>query len=192
MHKLLYLHGFNSSPQSHKARLLYDYMQHSGLGDRIEIPEIPPLPTDAIQVLQQHADTIAKDHELSLAGSSLGGFYATWLAEKYHCPAVLINPAVRPHELLQKYLGENSNYYTAEKWILDQSHIEYFRQLFVDEITEPERYLLLLQTGDETLDYREAVSRYSDCPAIIEQGGSHEFSGFDRYMDKILSFCKVG
>ena len=191
MNTILYLHGFNSSPESHKARVLHDYMNLSGLGDRIDIPEIPPVPAAAIELLQHHAETIIKDSGLSLAGSSLGGFYATWLAEKYNCPAVLINPAVKPHQILSKYLGENTNYYTAESWVLDETHLNQFRELTIDRLSHPHRYLLMLQTGDDTLDYREAVERYADCPAIIEQGGSHEFRGFERHLDKILEFCNV-
>ena len=191
MNKILYLHGFNSSPDSYKARALHDYMQHKGMEDRIDIPKIPPVPAAAIKLLQHHADMIIQDYALSLVGSSLGGFYATWLAEKYNCPAVLINPAVRPHELLMKYLGENKNYYTDEKWLLDREHIDQFRELYIQKITKPERYLLLLQTGDDTLDYREALQKYRGCPSLVEQGGSHEFSGFERHLDKILAFCNV-
>ncbi len=191
MHKILYLHGFNSSPGSHKARVLHAHLQDRKLEDRIDIPSIPPLPADAMEVLRKHADAITKHADLSLVGSSLGGFYATWLAEHYECPAVLINPAVRPHELLKHYLGQNTNVYTHERWMLDQSHIEQFRQLYIDRISSPQRYLLLLQTGDETLDYREAVERYKGCTCVIEEGGSHEFTGFERHLDEILSFCKV-
>lgn len=191
MNKILYLHGFNSSPDSHKARILLDYMQRKGLSDYIDIPEIPPAPADAMELLQQHADDINKQYALSLVGSSLGGFYATWLAEKYDCPAVLINPAVKPHELLKKYLGENINYYTSESWVLDETHIRQFRELYVDKLSNPQRYLLMLQTGDETLDYREAQDRYSASPSIVEQGGSHAFSDFERHLDKILDFCNV-
>jgi len=191
MNKILYLHGFNSSPDSRKARVLHDYMERTGLSDRIDIPEIPPVPADAIELLQQHAEEIIKQYTLSLVGSSLGGFYATWLAEKYNCPAVLINPAIRPHQILSKYLGENTNYYTAESWVLDEVHINQFYELYIEKISHPHRYLLMLQTGDETLDYREAVEKYAGCPSIIEQGGSHEFSGFERHLDKILEFCNV-
>ena len=148
-------------------------------------------PADAVSLLQQHADAITKDGQLALAGSSLGGFYATWLAEHYHCPAVLINPAVKPHELLEKYLGENTNYYTDERWVLDNTHIDQFRRLYIENITDPQRYFLLLQTGDQTLDYREAEQKYRGSPSLIEQGGSHEFSGFERHLDKILKFCNV-
>ena len=187
MSTILYLHGFNSSPQSHKARALHDYMDRLGLNERIVIPAIPPVPDEAIELLQHCADEISNNDELALAGSSLGGFYATWLAEKYSCPAVLINPAVKPHVLLKKYLGENRNYYTDQSWVLDESHIEQFRRLCVDTISRPQRYLLML----ETLDYREALAKYQACPSIIEQGGSHEFSDFEKHLDKILSFCHV-
>ena len=191
MNKILYLHGFNSSPESHKASALLAYMKQSGLGDRIDIPAIPAIPSEAVSLLKHHAEQILNRHDLSLVGSSLGGFYATWLAEQYNCPAVLINPAVRPHELLRKYLGENRNYYTDERWTLDESHIEQFRKLYVKTLSSPERYLLMLQTGDLTLDYRDALEKYKGCTAIVEQGGSHEFSGFESHLDKILSFCKV-
>jgi predicted esterase YcpF (UPF0227 family) len=191
MNKILYLHGFNSSPGSHKARVLLEFMRNAGLGDYIDIPEIPPVPAQAIELLQQRAEAIIKDYGLSLAGSSLGGFYATWLAEQYNCPAVLINPAVKPHEILRKYLGENTNYYTAESWVLDEVHINQFHELYIEKISHPHRYLLMLQTGDETLDYREAIEKYAACPSIIEQGGSHEFSGFERHLDKVLEFCNV-
>ena len=191
MSTILYLHGFNSSPQSYKARMLHDYMKRLGMEERIVIPAIPPVPEEAIELLQHCADDISKDDDLALAGSSLGGFYATWLAEKYSSPAVLINPAVQPHVLLKKYLGENRNYYTDQCWVLDKSHIEQFRRLTIDDITRPKRYLLMLQTGDQTLDYREALAKYKTCPSIIEQGGSHEFSDFEKHLDKILSFCHV-
>ena len=166
-------------------------MQHCGLGDHIEIPKIPVQPANAIELLQQHAEAITRHSQLSVVGSSLGGFYATWLAEKYHCPAVLINPAVKPHELLRHYLGENTNLYTAERWVLDESHIKQFRALYIDHIAQIHKYLVLLQTGDQTLDYREAKEKYAGCACIIEQGGSHEFDGFERYLDEILLFCNV-
>ena len=75
--------------------------------------------------------------------------------------------------------------------MLDYTHIEQFHELYIEKISKPQRYLLMLQTGDETLDYREALEKYADCPSIVEQGGSHEFSEFERYLDKILSFCNV-
>lgn len=217
--KLIYLHGFNSSPDSFKARVLRDYMLEKSAravddfslaktsqkitGHKItspektnpefllEIPAIPPAPVDAIEMLTRCVEVAQKKYTVALAGSSLGGFYATWLAEKYGSRAVLINPAVRPHDLLRKYLGENINYYTSERWMLDETHIEQLHKLEVEPITQPDRYLLMLQKGDEKLDYRLAVEKYSGCPSIIEEGGNHSFVEFESHIDRILDFCAV-
>ena len=192
---LVYLHGFNSSPASYKARLLHQAMcekyGEDVLDEYLCIPEIPPAPLAAIQLLMQRIESFQKQHTVALAGSSLGAFYATWLAEHYACRAVLINPAVRPHLLLEKYLGENINYYTSEHWVLDESHIEQFREFDVERITRPERYLLMIQKGDETLDYREALEKYRACPAIVEEGGNHSFVNFEQHIDRLLAFCGI-
>jgi uncharacterized protein len=191
-HDLLYLHGFKSSPQSHKARVLQHYMRDLGMSELLHIPQITPQPALAFSALCELYESLSADtRKVAVAGSSLGGFYATALAQRYGCHAVLINPAVRPAMLLQRYLGPNTNYYSPETWIFDESHIQQLRDLDVERITRPERYLLLLQTGDETLDYRDALEKYHDCPAIVEQGGSHAFDGFERHLDRILSFCNV-
>ena len=170
---------------------MQQHMKQLGIGHLIAIPEIKPVPADAIEQLQQACEEIMQDYQLALIGSSLGGFYATWLAEKYNCKAVLVNPAVNPYELLEQYLGEYTNYYTGKTWLLEKKHIEQLRQLAIDTITRPERYLLMLQTGDETLNYRLAQEKYIDCPSIIEQGGDHAFTGFERHFDRILAFCNV-
>jgi predicted esterase YcpF (UPF0227 family) len=190
-HKLLYLHGFNSSPESYKARALQAAMQEKGLEQYVEIPEIPPVPARAIEMLVDRVNHSRKSHKVAFAGSSLGGFYATWLAERFGGKAVLINPAVCPHELLEKYLGENINYYTSEHWILNESHIQQFRELDVECITQPERYLVMLQTGDETLDYRHAVEKYEGCNIEIEEGGDHAFVDFESHIDSLLRFCEI-
>jgi predicted esterase YcpF (UPF0227 family) len=187
---LLYLHGFNSSPQSFNALALREYMRERGLESQLATPAIKPCPAEAyMQLCAEYTSLAQKYDEVAVAGSSLGGFYATVLAEQYGCHAVLINPAVRPHLLLEKYLGENVNYHTDEHWQLDSAHIEQLRKLDVDNITRHERYLLMLQTGDETLDYRDAEEKYAGCPAIIEQGGDHSFAGFERHIPRLLEFC---
>jgi len=194
--KLIYLHGFNSSPDSFKARALRQHIYeklavNDDLEHLLEIPEIPPVPTDAIEMLIRRVETAQENHVVALAGSSLGGFYATWLAERYGVKAVLINPAVKPHNLLRKYLGENVNYYTSEHWMLDETHIEQLQDLDIEHISKPDRYLLMLQTGDEALDYRLALEKYSGCPSIIEEGGNHSFVGFENHIDRILDFCDI-
>lgn len=190
-HRLLYLHGFNSSPESSKARALRAYIDERGMSDQLVIPALPPVPAEAMNQLISWFEANQKEATIALAGSSLGGFYATYLAERFGCKAVLINPAVRPHLLLKKYLGDNTNYYTDENWVLDESHIEQFRALDVAEITHPGRYLVMLQTGDETLDYRQALEKYRGCPLVLEEGGDHSFAGFENHIAQILKFCDI-
>ena len=159
--------------------------------DQLIIPEIPPVPAEAMSMLVTLFEHNQKKADVAVAGSSLGGFYSTCLAERFNCKAALINPAVRPHVLLQKYLGENKNYNTAETWIFDGSHIEQLRKMDVEAITHPERYLLMLQKGDETLDYRQALDKYKDCPLVLEEDGDHSFVGFENHVEQILKFCEI-
>ena len=189
---LLYLHGFNSSPASFKALALQNYMQDAGLGSRLRIPYIKTSPAEAYMQLSAEFASLQQGFDaVAVAGSSLGGFYATMLAEQHDCRAVLINPAVRPHVLLEKYIGENVNYHTEEHWRFDASYIEQLQQLDVETITSPERYLVLLQTGDETLDYRDALEKYAGCEIILEQGGNHAFTGFEKHIPRLLAFCGI-
>ena len=170
---------------------MYAHMEQRGMLDQLIIPEIPPVPAQAMSMLKAIYEENKQLSDVAVAGASLGGFYATYLAEHYACKAVLINPAVRPHVLLKKYLGENVNYYTSEHWKLDDSHIEQLRELDTVTITQPERYLLMLQKGDEALDYRQALEKYADCPSVIEEGGDHSFAGFENHIPQILDFCGI-
>lgn len=185
---LLYLHGFNSSPQSSKAQTMLRAMRDAGLTQRLTIADIPPQPDQAADYLLQQARLVNTHATLCLCGSSLGGFYATWLAEQFSCRAVLINPAVRPHRLLEKYLGENRNYHTGEPWLFKPQHIDQLKQMFYPQLSHPEHYLVLLQTGDETLDYRDAADYYRDCQLMVEQGGNHAFEHFEQHIGPILQF----
>lgn len=189
---LIYLHGFNSSPASYKAQALLRYMRERGMEDQLSLPDIRPYPAEAYQQLLSEYTVLSKRFDaVAVAGSSLGGFYATVLAEQFGCRAVLINPAVKPHLLLEKYIGENVNYYSDAHWQLRPEHIEQLRMLDVENITLPERYWLMLQTGDETLDYRDAAAKYAGCPALIEQGGDHSFTGFEQHIPRLLEFCDI-
>ena len=159
--------------------------------DQLVIPVIPAVPAEAMTMLMALFEDNQKKGDVAVAGSSLGGFYSTCLAEHFGCKAALINPAVRPHVLLKKYLGENTNYNTAETWVLDESHIEQLRKMDIETITHPERYLLMLQKGDETLDYRQALEKYKECPLILEEDGDHSFVGFENHIEHILKFCEI-
>ncbi len=189
--KLLYLHGFNSSPQSHKAQLITQYMTSRDSMDLLICPLIPTVPEEARLFLEQLVEKTLENHQLSFAGSSLGGYYATYLAEKYSGSAVLINPSVKPYETLRAHLGENKFYFDKGCWEFTESHIQQLEYMNIKNITEAERYFVLLQTGDETLDYREAELKYKNSHCIIEQGGEHGFSGLERYIPQIMQFSQI-
>ena len=195
---IIYLHGFNSSAESFKSQLLLRHMQKAGLSKNLLIPDLFPEPEAAIKQISSLVETqIKKNNTISgnvnvcFVGSSLGGYYATGFAERYQSSAVLINPSVRPYETLAQYIGENKNYYSTESWTFDRSHIQQLLDFDVENITRPERYMVLLQTGDEVLDYNQAKQKYAQSQLIIEQGGDHSFTGFERYLDQIVSFADV-
>ena len=177
--------------------MLKQYADKISIGNNLLIPQISFKPAEAIAQLEvlvkQQLQSPA--HQTGcvpcLIGSSLGGFYATWLAEKYDCRAVLINPAVKPYELFDDYLGPNTNDFTGEDFELNRSHLNELRKIEVDKISHPDRYLLMLQTGDEVLDYNLAIEKYAAVPSIVEEGGAHEFMGFQRHIETVLAFCGI-
>ena len=182
---IVYLHGFNSSPQSHKAQVLQRYMAERGLGGEFACPALPPSARQAVRAAEGLRRT---DKPVCYVGSSLGGFYATYLVEKHGGSAVLINPAIEPHVGLRAYLGTQRNLYTGEEYELTEAHLEEWRALHVPKIT-PSRYLLLVETGDEVLDYRDAVARYAGAEQVVVQGGDHSLQSFPQHLGRLLSFA---
>jgi hypothetical protein len=184
---IVYLHGFNSSPASGKAKALGDYLAGIGRLAEYYCPALPNSPREAIAKVES---TLARSRAgaVTLVGSSLGGFYATHLAEKHGWKAVLVNPAVHAHKLLRDSLGTQTNWHTGEKWVLTESHLAELAAMDAVAISHPERYLLLSQTGDEVLDYRDAVAYYAGARQIVEDGGDHGFAGFERHFSTILDF----
>ena len=186
---ILYVHGFNSSALSFKAALLRKRMAQLRRGREYVCPELPHEPQRAARVLERIVEQHASQ-PLALIGSSLGGFYATWLAERFGVRAVLVNPAVRPYELLEGRVGRQTNLYTGIEYELTRQHVEDLRSLEVCSIT-PARYLLMVRTGDEVLDYRDAVARYAGAEQIVIEGGDHGFSDFESHVDAALAFCGI-
>jgi uncharacterized protein len=184
---IAYLHGFNSSPQSHKAQLVGRYLSERGLGAQYACPALPPLAGDAIREVER----LRPNETTCYLGSSLGGFYATYLVEKHGGRAVLINPAIEPHVGLRTYLGEQKNLHSGESYQLTEAHLEEWGRLWVPRIT-PSRYLLLVETGDEVLDYRKAVARYAGAEQVVVQGGDHSLQSFPRHLPRILEFAGLG
>lgn len=184
---ILYLHGFNSSPASHKARTMEKYLAERGLGGRFACPALPHRPAEAIALAE--ALLAGRDGGgVTLVGSSLGGYYATWLAEKHGCRAILIQPAVFPHIGLEQYLGKQKNPYTGAEYELTRAHLQGWRDLWAENI-DPERYLLLLETGDEVLDYRDAVRRYEGARMVIREGGDHMLQSFPEHLPRMVAFA---
>ena len=190
---LIYLHGFNSSPASHKSQLLKAHLEGRGLGHLYACPALPDRPEEAIRTIQEFVAKNAADRirrTLTFLGSSLGGFYATYLAEKLDCRAALINPAIRPHLGLAAYLGTQKNLHTGQAYELTAAHLQGWRALQVERV-EPERYLLLLETGDEVLDWREAARRYEGARTVIRDGGDHSLQSFPEHIGRILAFAGI-
>ncbi len=189
---IVYLHGFRSSPQSAKATRLAQAVAAlpAGLRPVLHIPELPHRPSLAMAAIAGVAAAV-DPARLCFVGSSLGGFYATCAAERCGARAVLINPAVRPWEDLRTHAGTQANLYTGETFAVTGEHFAELRALAVSRITRPDRYLLLVQSGDEVLDYRQAIAFYAGAWQCVEGGGDHAFSGFDAQIPAILRFCAL-
>ena len=183
---ILYLHGFRSSPASTKSRLLAATLEARGQGDRFFCPALSPVPLEAIA--QAQAIIAAHAGPLTLVGSSLGGYYATWLAEKHDLRAVLINPAVVAPLSLHEYIGIQTNLHSGVAFDFTAEHIAQLQALEVHKVT-PAHYFLLVETGDEVLDYRNAVARYAGCRQRILAGGDHSFTRFPDLLSELLEFC---
>lgn len=152
---------------------------------------IPELSHDPVQALEQLESTFRKVPVALMLGSSLGGYYATWLSEKYNVPAALINPAVQPWKLLSGVLpAQFTNYYSGRQYELTARHVESLRLFDVARLHRPDLLFLLVQTGDETLDYRQAAHKYRDCLQDVTQGGNHAFEGFEQKLPVIVDWYK--
>ncbi|MGR3044769.1 esterase YqiA [Vibrio vulnificus] len=185
---LLYIHGFNSSPLSIKANLMREYCEQHRPDIKVVVPQLPSFPQAAaeclLEIVQQHKTT----RRIGLVGSSLGGYLSTWLNAEFGFRAVVVNPAVKPYELLADYLGPQTNPYTHESYTLEARHIDELKALEVKEVANPESFWLLQQTEDEVLDYRQTVEKYAGSAQTVEEGGDHSFVGFERYPERIIHF----
>lgn len=188
---LLYIHGFNSSPLSHKAQVMQQYCAANRPDIKVVVPKLPSFPKQAAVYLVDVVNQYKDDYQIGLVGSSLGGYLSTWLNHQFGFRAVLVNPAVKPYELLANFLGEQQNPYTQERYVLAAEHIDELKALDIPTLRAPQDFWLLQQTGDEVLDYRQAVDKYRHARQTIEEGGDHSFVDFERYPAQIIHFLNL-
>lgn len=187
---LVYIHGFNSSPASFKANRLRERLAGIGRQDEFVCPALSHWPERALAQLNEAVADVDPG-QLTLVGSSLGGFYATWLTEQLGCRSVLVNPAVTPHEGLRAYLGLQKNLYTGHEYEFTEEHISQLGAIYIAQPVRMDRYLLIHTTGDELLDWRIAVERFKGCRQIVVEGSDHGFSEFTDYIDCVFEFAGI-
>ena len=188
---LLYLHGFRSSPQSTKARLVARTVAARHPGVLLWCPQLPPSPREAMEKV---AAGIAHwpGERMAVIGSSLGGYYASWVAARMRCASVLLNPAVEPARDLERYIGEQTAWHNPEEhFFFREEYIDELRGLDVRDQAPAGPELLIAARGDEVLDWREMVTRYPKATQVVLDGGDHALSGFENQLDAVLDFCAL-
>jgi len=188
---LLYLHGFRSSPRSFKAQRVAEAVRARHPAVTWWCPQLPPSPRAAMDLVW---DTVRHwpQERMAVAGSSLGGFYATWVAERTGCRAVLLNPAVDPARDLHAYIGEQAAWHDpAERFEVLPEFMDELRALECRPVTHPQRYFAVIAKGDEVLDWREMVGRYPGAHVKLLEGGDHALSDFDQHLEEVLAFLQL-
>lgn len=188
---LLYLHGFRSSPRSFKAQRMEAAVRARHPGVAWWCPQLPPSPKQAMALV---AGTVAgwPRERMAVVGSSLGGFYATWVAEQAGCRAVLLNPAVHPARDLSRYIGDQTCWHEpAEHFYFAPEYVAELRALENGPVRHPERYFAVIAKGDEVLDWREMTGRYPGARIKLLEGGDHALSDFDDHLDEVLAFLRL-
>jgi predicted esterase YcpF (UPF0227 family) len=184
----VYIHGFNSAPASVKARQLHTRLASAGRDGEFACPALSHWPDEAMSQLEAIVTAAQPASPPVLVGSSLGGFYATWLAERHGCRAVLVNPAITPHEGLKSHLGAQRNLYTDEAYTLTPAHLAQMRAYAVRQPTRMDRYLVMVTTGDELLDWRVTLAHYPGARSVVVQGSDHGFADFEQHLQTVMAF----
>ena len=187
---LLYLHGFRSSPQSNKARRMAAAVRARHPDVTWWCPQLPPSPRAAMDMVMQGIAAWPRP-TMGVVGSSLGGFYATCVAQATGCRAVLLNPAVDPARDLSRYIGEHTAWHDpSQHFHFDASYVDELRSLESGPLARPENFLAIIAKGDEVLDWREMTFRYKGANIKLLEGGDHALSDFDAHLDEVLAFLE--
>jgi hypothetical protein len=184
---VVYLHGFASSSQSEKALMTKAFFQQQLPDVELLMPDLPYTPKEAVAAIEQALNGRRPD---AVIGSSLGGFLGTYLAEQTGCYAVLINPAVAPYELLSQHFGTYHHPVLKQDFNVEPQHMPLLAEL-EHKPSALDRYLVLLQEGDEVLDYRKAVQFYAGCTVDVQSGGDHSYQGYANCLPAIVKFCQI-
>jgi hypothetical protein len=186
---ILYIHGFNSSPLSTKSLQTQQFLETFYPQVTFHCPALETSPELAIAQLE--AIILSQPSQRwYLMGSSLGGYFASYLSEKFKLLALLVNPAVRPFDLFNDYLGEQRNPYTEQVYQVTKAHLQQLKSLYCQKISE-KQYMVMVQTGDEVLDYQQAVDKYYNSQLIIQSGGDHSFVDYRQMLPTIMKFFKL-
>ena len=191
---ILYLHGFRSSPKSYKATLMAQAMKDRKLTDRWVCPQLPASPAQAIalanRIIEQARDRgMNPETRLTVIGSSLGGYYANYLAENWHCRAVVLNPSVYPGRTLAGQTGVHTLYHSDEPFTFLPEYVDELAEFATGKPAHPDRYYLLACKGDEVLDWRDMADWYAGSHGRILEGGDHGISDFERWLPEVLDFA---
>jgi len=187
---LLYLHGFRSSPRSSKAVMTGDGIKAlSSDANPIEwyCPQLLASPEESMEMVMKHIDQSKWDH-MVVIGSSLGGFYTNYLAEKFDCKAVVLNPAVRAARELAPHVGMMTAYDSDEPFDFRSEYIDELKALQVERISNPERYFLIAAKGDELLDWQEMTEFYEGATQLVLEGSDHGISDYADHLPRVLKF----
>ena len=182
---IIYIHGFGGSGEGSKAKAFREYFKEKSEG--FIAPSLSYVPELAIKTLEELIESY--DEEVSLIGSSLGGFYTTYLSQKYKIKAVLLNPSIFPYKTLENYMGDAPNFYDNSSFTCNENHIKMLEN-YIQKDIDNSKFMLLVQKGDELLNPQEALDKFKDATVIAEEGGNHGFEGIENHFDTIREFLK--
>ena len=185
---IIYIHGFGGSGQGSKAGIIKEHFKEKG----VLAPSLSYVPELAMSTLIEMIETVQQKEQTTLVGSSLGGYYTLYLAERFKLKAVLINPAIRPYETLRRAIGNGVTFYDNSQYEWNETHLDMLETYDVKELHNQTDLMLMVQKGDELLDYKEAVAKVPNARIIMEEGGSHQFNGLENHLKDIEDFfhCK--
>jgi hypothetical protein len=184
---IIYIHGFGGSGEGSKAKAFRAYFK--SIDEPFIAPSLSHVPELAIKTLEELIDSYYGD--VKLIGSSMGGYYTMYLAEKYDVQAVLINPSIQPTVTLKRAIGQAPSFYDESHFEWNTKHLEMLKH-YQTEVTDQNKLLLMVQKGDDLLNYQEAIDFLPDAEQLVEEGGNHSFDNIEQHFEKIRAFFAIG